>query len=411
MPDGLLSHHRHRDRIRLFGINSSLLKPTIDAKITNTAKNTVDDIEGVEIPLISSIISPAPAVMSTHTSTFTSASASASASASTLTSFPLLSLLFWLLTTLVLLLYLPTAIAPDLYISCSYSYDHTTRFDNTILTWGTDYLLVFWMGLFIARLQGYRSPHRTELNTLITETQLLLFCYLLSVLFGGMCHQRFTSVPSDLNNWMFRILWTCCVGSVSLAGGFIGRVSLALHNTLPPQAIKITQQDYPFLPKQLPKKSWTLYGFVMVLTSALGGLSMCRPACDIFLAGCSHTVPFFFLIIEGGRTLMVQNTVALDSFDDDGTNGNIQGNGGNKRGAKRHRHRHRHRHGKSPPKWVRYLLIYGSLGNAPLLWVYPVMARIPGLTLGFINAVLHTNLALAWGAQAYAIERHVKMSL
>merc|ERR550539_461987 len=52
---------------------------------------------------------------------------------------------------------------------------------------------------------------------------------------------------------------------------------------------------------------------------------------------------------------------------------------------------------------VRILYYIGFMLNAPLLPSYPCLVQYTNLSLGVVNALLHTNLTLAWGMQAWSI--------
>ena len=55
------------------------------------------------------------------------------------------------------------------------------------------------------------------------------------------------------------------------------------------------------------------------------------------------------------------------------------------------------------PKKLRILFYIGFMLNAPLLPSYPCFVQYTNLSLGVVNALLHTNLTLAWGMQAWSI--------
>ena len=55
------------------------------------------------------------------------------------------------------------------------------------------------------------------------------------------------------------------------------------------------------------------------------------------------------------------------------------------------------------PKKLRISFYIGFMLNAPLLPSYPCFVQYSGLSLGVVNALLHTNLTLAWGMQAWSI--------
>jgi hypothetical protein len=53
------------------------------------------------------------------------------------------------------------------------------------------------------------------------------------------------------------------------------------------------------------------------------------------------------------------------------------------------------------PLRVWWLLAVGLLLNAPLIFEYPFLVQYSGLSLGWINFLLHSNLSVAWGLQAF----------
>lgn len=299
-----------------------------------------------------------------------------------ITTFVILGLITYLPTR-----YLPLYLAPELYISCFYVYPADVRFDITWMTWATDYGLAVWMAFWIWRVNrwrvreiagsdGARCRHH---NQLVTQVCLMLSCYLVSVVCGGYGHSNYTTGAEVLNTTSFRVLWTFCVGSVALAGGFIGSIASLLQESL-----ETTQSTAIVLPRsfKLPRKLWWLFGTIWLGVTAAGGLSMCRPACDIFLAGVTQFVPFTYLLLCGlGNYLLVDR-------------------GGEEGDATKYNKR-------QPGLRYRLLLVYGSLGNAPLLWLYPLLARTD-LSLGVINFILHISLAMAWGSQGAALEEFVK---
>lgn len=104
-----------------------------------------------------------------------------------------------------------------------------------------------------------------------------------------------------------------------------------------------------------------MWGFVLTSLVAGGVFSFIRPAADIFLAGCSQTVPTFYLILT---TLTFRNAI---------------------------------------PQRVLGLVVFGLLGNAPLIFVYPWFVQQSGLPLGTVNFLLHCNLAMSWGLQGWGL--------
>merc|ERR1712038_2066326 len=52
---------------------------------------------------------------------------------------------------------------------------------------------------------------------------------------------------------------------------------------------------------------------------------------------------------------------------------------------------------------VRTFFYVGFILNAPLLPSYPCLVQYTNLSLGVVNALLHTNLTLAWGMQTWSV--------
>lgn len=141
----------------------------------------------------------------------------------------------WIMCTLVskeFAIYAPISTsfaAEKTFLRASYKYDRLhTLFDNTVLTWGTDYAIGILMCCFAMRCLCATSSKNGMRNVeasrcLRRRSAALLFCYALSVFVGGMTHQTFTTLDS-LNTTSFRILWTICVGAVTAAAGVIGMI-------------------------------------------------------------------------------------------------------------------------------------------------------------------------------------------
>lgn len=104
-----------------------------------------------------------------------------------------------------------------------------------------------------------------------------------------------------------------------------------------------------------------MWGFVLTSLVAGGVFSFIRPAADIFLAGCSQTFPTFYIILT---TLTFRDAIS---------------------------------------QRVLGLVVFGFLGNAPLIFVYPWFVQQSGLTLGMVNFLLHCNLAMSWGLQGWGL--------
>ena len=119
------------------------------------------------------------------------------------------------------------------FIPARWVYDDIdSRFDNTFLTYGTDYGIAIFMAFatykcltaspYTHLYTAISNQHDSSAKSLKLRSAALFLSYASSVLAGGIAHQFFTNVPDSLNTVSFRILWTICVGSVTAAGGFMG---------------------------------------------------------------------------------------------------------------------------------------------------------------------------------------------
>jgi hypothetical protein len=104
-----------------------------------------------------------------------------------------------------------------------------TKFDNTVWTYGTDYILTLVMCYLAWRCWNVGGAAGRKNGTTSSSFQLrlysssLLLCYGLSTLAGGLAHQYFTSLQL-LNTTNFQWLWTICVGNVAFASGYMGLI-------------------------------------------------------------------------------------------------------------------------------------------------------------------------------------------
>jgi len=185
---------------------------------------------------------------------------------------------------------------------------------------------------------------RCKSSTLRNRSIGLLTCYAVSVLVGGLCHHFLSSFEAISSN-RFRLLWTVCVGSVAIAGGFMGsygsHLARSTHGT----------------PVSLPEWFWESFGITMLLVTCAGGFSCVQPACDIFLAGITQTIPTVYIVFvvftrtESYLTISMAVTTAV-----------------------------------------------GFFLNSILLPFYSVAFYL-GLQLSTINTMLHSCLTVAWGCQ------------
>ena len=270
----------------------------------------------------------------------------------------LLLLCVTLSLTFLLMLYLPRMVSEEedgLFVHVDYKYDSTTRFDNSYLTWATDYGLAVvtgGMALYIMTSCGK--------SCLRDRCVLLLTCYAVSVTTGGICHQYFHP-HADLNTGLFRLLWTICVGFVTMAGAYIGSIGSNIC-----KLVKLRdQQLIRFNMFILPEWFWVLWGTSLTAYVILGGLSMKRPACDIFVAGATQTFPSTYVFL-----VLVSNTWTTQ-----------------------------HKSGRKEVTAGQILMIVGFYFNAPLFFLYPLLNSW-GLNLGVINAFLHSWLCISWSMQA-----------
>ena len=299
-----------------------------------------------------------------------------------------------------------------------YQYDPSkTFFDTTILTYGTDYIIFILMvyasyrcafatdsstGSSSSGTSGMKYSIRssTSHGNFISSKRLrlrsaaLLACYAISVLAGGYAHQFYVTFE-DLQTTSFRILWTICVGSVTLAGGFMGmcgseicRIFLHESSFYPtPHTKSLSEEQNEVMDAEeedekkrifvalwtiprIPDSCWILYGVYMTLYCIAGGISCFRPAADIFLAGVTQFIPTCYC-----ELIMLS---------------------------------HLWKNGDSLwpptiPKSTRYIFYYGFILNAPLLPLYPYLIHHTTLTLGAVNALLHLNLTISWGMQAISL--------
>lgn len=260
------------------------------------------------------------------------------------------------------------------YVEARYEYkEGETYFDNSALTYVTDYLLFVAMAsaaFDMYKLSTLKSspPH---LRNICRATCGLLSCYATSVLCGGLSHQFFTSIAL-LNTWAFRFLWIMCVGTVTAASGFIGAIGtfIALYFRQQQQQRKrdedigVKAQGYAILDFFIaPIYFWVLFALYLTLACIYGEMSFHRPACDIFVAGTGQFPPTTYLLLM----LLVSPSKGVVS------------------------------------KGLRAMFFIGFLLNSWLLPAYPELLET-GLPEGYVNFLLHTNLFVAWGLQYVSIK-------
>lgn len=243
--------------------------------------------------------------------------------------------------------------ATKTYLAAGYKYvDAISHFDNTFLTYGTDYMIAAAM---VVQILSF--PKICDKNAVHSwRSKALLASYAWSVFFGGICHQFYTSFESRMT-WHFRLLWTLCVGSVSAAPGFMGGI-----------ATELVRQDevlgLSFLPV-IPGWFWAGLGTATSLATALGYFSFQRPACDIFVAGVTQSPSTFYL--------MTMLAFGLPTF--------------------------------RLNRWTRYSGLVGFIMMSASLPSYPLAVQYTNLSLGTVNALLHTWLMTAWTTQGATLIR------
>ena len=259
----------------------------------------------------------------------------------------------------------------ETYVPAFLVYDEeNTQFDNTPWTYNTDYLLTIVMSILaikciLARGDDDQKNQRSLRLRLYSAS--LLICYAISTLAGAWAHQHFTTVES-LNTTRFRILWFICVGNVTFASCYMGLIGREV----------IRNFGVPGIVPVGPWWFWPVYGCYMAAACGLGYISFKRPACDIFLAGCTQYPPTFFLIgalifrkwpQKSDKRVVVGKESAIEMVN----------------------------------KVHRIMYYVGFISNAPLLPVYPILVQYTDMTLGGINAFLHSWLLVAWSMQGISL--------
>mmetsp|Transcript_11060 Transcript_11060/g.20668 ORF Transcript_11060/g.20668 Transcript_11060/m.20668 type:complete len:322 (-) Transcript_11060:327-1292(-) len=279
-------------------------------------------------------------------------------------------------------------------------------FDNTILTWGTDYaicIIMIYAAYLCLRATTYASSSSSssfvrilqdpsQSKSLRIKSACLFLSYAISVFAGGYAHYTFTGGVEQLNTLAFRIWWTICVGSVTAAGGFMGacgsEICKRIHhnnnnNTTTSSSSSNENTRTVFRLVHVHDVLWVIYGGYLTWVCIMGGISYKRPACDIFVAGTSQFVPTMYCILS---VLSVKWEEHIKNGERNGTVVVV------------------HHHGVIR-RWFRYMFYIGFALNAPLLPSYPCYIQYTSLSLGVVNAILHSNLTLAWGMQALSL-RH-----
>lgn len=243
--------------------------------------------------------------------------------------------------------------AQKTYLPAAYDYvQEISHFDNTLLTYGTDYMITIAVALQIALFPKIGSRNAIT----AWRSKALLGCYAASVFFGGLCHQFYLTCAMR-QTWHFRLLWTLCVGFVTLASGFMGAIATDLVRQ--DQALGLA-----FLPA-IPAWFWTGFGATATVAIALGYFSFQRPACDIFVAGVTQFPSTFYL--------MAMLAFGLPTF--------------------------------PLNRWDRYQGLIGFIMMSVTLPSYPLAVQYTNLSLGTVNGILHLWLTMAWTAQGITLRR------
>jgi len=259
------------------------------------------------------------------------------------------------------------------YVPAWYQYDvEHTKFDNTLWTYSTDYILTAVMLFLAIRCLMETAPDkcprkdRASLKLRLYSASLLL-CYGISTLAGGWAHQHITSIEM-LHSVRFRVLWFLCVGNVSFASCYMGLIGREV------QQVFGVRGAVPLGPWWF----WPAYGSYMAAACALGYISFKRPACDIFIAGITQFPTTFYCLVTLGLRKWPSGAVAGDGKSKD-----------------------------SPISLVRlsYRIMYyiGFIGNAPLLPMYPILVQYSGMSLAGINTLLHSWLMIMWSMQGISL--------
>lgn len=245
-----------------------------------------------------------------------------------------------------------------------WSYDPAlSHFDNSAWTYATDYALAAIMaGLSWTILKTATAGNTDRLGVRAAS---LLILYMISVTMGGICHQNYLTVESR-NTFSFRLLWTFCVGTVSLANTSMGLCGTEIVRQF--QSERLCSSTFDKVPL-IPETFWWVYGVCITAFTAWGGMSFQRPACDIFIAGATQTPSTFYIMVV--LYLLDYSKVQVS---------------------------------------MRLVGIVGFILNAPLLPMYPILIQYTNWSLGSVNTLLHSWLTVAWSMQGYSM-LHVIQSL
>lgn len=108
------------------------------------------------------------------------------------------------------------------YQYAGFAYPEHAQFDNTWLTWSTDYVISLVMLIESVYIYKMETVHR-RLQKLI----LVLFCFFGgSTLVGGVAHHTYHGDPEQLNGLLFYLMWVIVVGCTAIAGGIQGEIGM-----------------------------------------------------------------------------------------------------------------------------------------------------------------------------------------
>merc|ERR1712228_36932 len=229
-----------------------------------------------------------------------------------------------------------------------YNYNKSMmHFDDTILTYGTDYLLAIIMSCIAYSL--FQSNDKSNPNIFLRKSSIGLFvCYAISVFAGGCAHHFFTTFELR-TTFFFRVIWTISVGSVCAASGFMGCIATNI--------MKIGHKNH------ISEWFWIGFSFYVTVICVFGGLSYQRPACDIFIAGTTQFPCTVYMIVA---LLMTKEDINMKQ---------------------------------------RIIACIGFLFNSPLLPLYSLVVHYTDYSLAFINTILHFCLFIAWTTQGLSLIR------
>jgi hypothetical protein len=292
----------------------------------------------------------------------------------------------WVVVALQLPFILNHNEATEIYRPAYYKYTtELSLFDNTIWSYGTDYVLCITMTSLACWILSFSHNRGTggnsnDVRRLCNLSASMLLLYAISVLVGGIAHQNFHTVESR-NTVLFRIIWTTCAGTVSLAPasmGMIGSECVRLFKN---------RKDCPSILKSMPLISdtyWIIYGLVVTIACGLGAMSFQRPACDLYIGGATQT-PSTFYCMGFLYTMKHYNSKSTSKTSKTSNSKKIQ----------------IHPH-------MRIMGLIGFILNAALLPIYPVLVLHLGWTLASVNTFLHSWLCMTWPMQGLILQHVIR---